>query len=175
MSSKGDQSWLFLGRTDAKAETPILCPPPAKSWLIGKDWCWEGLEAGGEGDDREWDGWMASLTRWTWVWVNSRSCWWTGRPGMLQFMGLQRVGHDWATELNWEPCWSFKSCLHVVWQSTDSNGKSCWYKLGLKKQIQVNLLWKHVYQRIITFVIILWSFQWETLKVYQQIQPVPEW
>ena len=66
-------------------------------------WCWEGLEAGGEGDDRGWDGWMASLTRWTWVWVNSGSWWWTGRPGVLRFMGLQRVGHDWVTELNWCP------------------------------------------------------------------------
>ena len=64
-------------------------------------WYWEGLGAGGEGDDRGWDGWMASLTPWTWVWVNSGSLWWTGRPGMLWFMGLQRVGHDWATELNW--------------------------------------------------------------------------
>ena len=64
-------------------------------------WCWEGLEAGGEGDDRGWDGWMASPTRWTWVWMNSRSWWWTGRPGVLQFMGSQRVRHDWATELNW--------------------------------------------------------------------------
>ena len=79
----------------------LLWPPPAKSWLIGKDWCWEGLGAGGEGDDRGWDGWMASPTRWPWVWVNSGSWWWTGRPGVLQFMGLQRVGHDWATELNW--------------------------------------------------------------------------
>ena len=64
-------------------------------------WCWEGLGAGGEGDDRGWDGWMASLTWWTWVWVNSGSWWWTGRPGVLRFMGSQRVGHDWATELNW--------------------------------------------------------------------------
>ena len=64
-------------------------------------WCWEGLRAGGEGDDRGWDGWMASLTWWTWVWVNSGSWWWTGRPSMLRFMGSQRVGHDWATELNW--------------------------------------------------------------------------
>ena len=64
-------------------------------------WCWEGLGAGGEGDDRGWDGWMASLTGWAWVWVNSRSWWWTGRPGVLRFMGLQRVGHDWATQLNW--------------------------------------------------------------------------
>ena len=64
-------------------------------------WCWEGLGAGGEGDDRGWDGWMASPTRCTWVWVNSRSWWWTGRPGVLQFMGSQRVRHDWVTELSW--------------------------------------------------------------------------
>ena len=64
-------------------------------------WCWEGLGAGGEGDDRGWDGWMASLTQWTWVWVNSGSWWWTGMPGVLRFIGSQRVGHDWATELNW--------------------------------------------------------------------------
>ena len=64
-------------------------------------WCWEGLGAGGEGDDRGWDGWMASLNRWMWVWVNSGSWWWTGRPGVLRFMGSQRVGHDWATDLIW--------------------------------------------------------------------------
>ena len=64
-------------------------------------WCWEGLGAGGEGDNRGWDGWMASPTPWTWVWVNSGSWWWTGRPGVLRFMGSQRVGHNWATELNW--------------------------------------------------------------------------
>ena len=63
--------------------------------------CWEGLGAGGEGDDRGWVGWMASLTRWTWVWVNSGRWWWTGRPGMLRLMGLQRVGNDWVTLLNW--------------------------------------------------------------------------
>ena len=67
-----------------------------------RPWCWEGLGAGGEGDDRGWDGWMASPTQWTWVWVNSRSWWWTGRPGVLRFMGSKRVGHDWATELNWD-------------------------------------------------------------------------
>ena len=64
-------------------------------------WCWERLKAGGEGDDRGWDRWMVSPTQWTWVWVNSGSWWGTGRPGMLQFMGLQRVEHDCATELNW--------------------------------------------------------------------------
>ena len=63
-------------------------------------WCWEGLGAGREGDDRGRDGWMASATWWTWDWVNSRSWWWTGRPGVLQSMGSQRVKHDWATELN---------------------------------------------------------------------------
>ena len=68
---------------------------------LKRPWCWERLRAGGEGDDRGWDGWMASPTQWTWVWVNSGSWWWTGRPGVLRFMGLQRVGHDWATELNW--------------------------------------------------------------------------
>ena len=64
-------------------------------------WCWEGLGAGGEGADRGWDGWMASPTRWTWVWVNSGSWWWTMKPDVLQFMGSQKVGHDWVTELNW--------------------------------------------------------------------------
>ena len=187
---------MFIGRTDVEAETPILWPPDAKSWLIGKDpdagkdwrqeekgttedemvewhhqldgceswiikktehqrndvselwcwrrllrvpwitrrsnqsvlkeispeyslkdwcwswnsntfaiwceeltpwkrpWCWERLKVGGEGDDRGWDGWMASPTQWTWVWVNSRSWWWTGRPGVLHFMGSQRVGQN---------------------------------------------------------------------------------
>ena len=66
-----------------------------------RPWCWERLRAGGEGDDRGWDGWMASLTQWTRVWVDSGSWWWTGRPGVLRFMESQRVGHDWATELNW--------------------------------------------------------------------------
>ena len=66
-----------------------------------RPWCWERLRAGEEGDDRGWDGWMASPTQWTWVWVNSRSWWWTGRPGVLRFTGSQRVRHDWVTELNW--------------------------------------------------------------------------
>ena len=69
--------------------------------LLEKTLMLEGLGAGGEGDDRGWDGWMASLTRWMWVWVNSGSWWWTGRPGGLHFMGSQRVRHDWVTELNW--------------------------------------------------------------------------
>ena len=166
---QGNQSWIFIGRTDAEAETPIFWPPDVKSWLIwidsdaGKDWgneekgttedemvgwhhrldghgfgwtpevgdgqgglaccgslgckesdmtewlnwaelnwCWERLKAGGEGDDKGWDGWMASMTRWTWVWLSSGSWWWTGRPGMLQSMRLRSQTRlsNW-TELNW--------------------------------------------------------------------------
>ena len=67
---------------------------------LKRPWYWERLRAGGEGDDRGWDGWMASLTQWTWVRASSGSWWWTGRPGMLQPMGLQRARHDWVTELN---------------------------------------------------------------------------
>ena len=89
---KGSQTWMFIGRTDVEAEAPILWPPDAKNWLIWRHWCWERLRVR-EGNDRGWDGWMASPTQWTWVWVNSRSWWWTGRPGM-ESLGSQR-------ELNW--------------------------------------------------------------------------
>ena len=99
--SKGDQSWVFIGRNDTKAETSTLATSCEDLTHLKRLWCWEGLEAGGEGNNKGWDCWMASPTRWTWVWVNSRSWWWTGRPGLLWFMGSQRVGHDWATELNW--------------------------------------------------------------------------
>ena len=97
---KGDQSWVFIGRTDVEAETPLLWPPDAKSDSLEKTLNLGKMRAGGEGDDRGWDGWMASLTQWTWVWVNSGSWLWTGRPDMLQSMGSQRVGHDWVTKLN---------------------------------------------------------------------------
>ena len=78
---------------------------------LKRPWCWERLGAGGEGDDRGWDSWLASLIQWTWVWVNSRSWWWTGRPGVLQSRGLQRIGHDWVTELNW----THSSILGLPW------------------------------------------------------------
>ena len=101
---KGDQSWLFIGRTDAEAQTSTLATWCEELTHWKRPWCWEGLGAGGEGGDRGWDGWMASPTQWAWMWVNSRSWWWTGKSGVLQFTGLQRVGHDWETELtklNW--------------------------------------------------------------------------
>ena len=97
---KGNQCWIFIGRTDAEAATPIFWTPDVKNWLIWKHPD-AGLKKGGEGDDRGWDGWMASLTQLTWAWVSSRSWWWTGKPDVLQSMGPQRFGHDWAIELNW--------------------------------------------------------------------------
>ena len=90
-SSKGDQSWVFMGRTDAKSETPILWPPHGKNWLIGKD----------PDSGRDWGQEEKGMTEDEWVWVDPRSWWWTGRPGVLRFMASQRVEHDWTTELNW--------------------------------------------------------------------------
>ena len=98
VSPKGNQLWMFIGRTDAEAEAPIFGHLiQLTHWK--RPWCWERLRAGGEGDDIGWDCWMASLTQWMWLWVNSGSWWWPGRPGVLRFMGSQRVSHDWATEL----------------------------------------------------------------------------
>ena len=118
---KGNQSWIFTGRTDAEAEAPILWPPDAKNWLIWKNPDAR-LKVGGEGDNRGWDGWMAAQTQWTWVWVSSGSWCWTRRPGVLQSMGSQWVGHYWATELNStsgrvpEACsCSIKSCRMNKW------------------------------------------------------------
>ena len=100
--SKEYQSCVFIGRADVEADTPVLWPPHVKSWLIGKDPdAWRSWGAGGEGDDREWDGLMVSPTRRACVWVNSGSLWLTGRPAVLWFTGSQGVGHDWMTELNW--------------------------------------------------------------------------
>ena len=98
---EGNQSWIFIGRIDAKAETPILWPPDVKNWLIWRPWCWERLKGGGEQDDRGWNGRMSSPSQCTWDWASSGSWWWTGRgrPGVLQSMGSQRVRYDWVTEL----------------------------------------------------------------------------
>ena len=142
----GEDSWESLG---------LQADPTSPSWgrsVLGvhwKDWCrswnsntlvtwceelthwkrpscWERLEAGREGDDRGWDSWMASLTQWTWVWVDSGSWWWTGRPGVLQFMGLQTVGHDWATELNF-PNSSKKEEAGII-QNSFYKASITWYQ-----------------------------------------------
>ena len=106
---KGNQFWIFIGRTDAEAETPILWPPDVKNWLDHwkRPWCWERLKVGGEGNDRGWDGWMASPTQWTWVWVNSgsllrvysiyREAWSAAVHGVAK---SQTWLSDW-TKLNW--------------------------------------------------------------------------
>ena len=105
LGQQGDQSWVFIGRTDAATEAPILWPPDAKNWLIWKDpYAGKRLKAGGKGGDRGWDSWMASLTQWTWVWANSKRQWRTGKPGMLQSMGSQRVRPNWATEQLYPDC-----------------------------------------------------------------------
>ena len=96
---KGNQSWIFIGRTDVEVETPILLPPDVKSWHLERAWCWERLKAGG---------WMASLTRWAWVWVNSKSWWWTGRPGVLQWPWAHKES-DTTEWLNW----SIR--IHLLW------------------------------------------------------------
>ena len=132
----------------------------------------------GEWDDRGWDGWMASLTRWTWVWVNSGSLWWTGRPGVLRFMGLQRIGHDWAPELNrtdfslmyynrfYSNDWNKDSVLKP---NNVGNAEYFWKKLNIfhhtrKKRVsQGSVMWtfyttsrvykrKRVYKRYIPFI-----------------------
>ena len=107
-----------------------------------------GIGGGGEGDDRGWDGWMASLTRWTWIWVNSGSWWWTGRPGVLRFMGSQRVRHDWATELNWTEKPRRK------WQSGDSNYLAGWlfclflYIFSVHAHIAIFFFWLFICLRV---------------------------
>ena len=106
---KRNQSWVFIGRTDAEAETPILWPPDAKNWLIWKDSRKDWRQEEG-GNHRGWDGWMASPTQWIWVCVNSVSWWWTGRPVVLRSMGS-----DWATELNWTELMGVNTCSFLHW------------------------------------------------------------
>ena len=99
VSPKGNQSWTFIGRTDAEAErsnTLANWCEDLTHWK--KPWCWERLKVGG-GDQIRWDGWMASPIQWTWVWAGSRNWWWTGKPGVLQSMASQKVGHGWVSEL----------------------------------------------------------------------------
>ena len=102
VNSKGNQSWIFIGRTDAESEAPILWAPNGKNWLLGKDpdtgqdWRQEGKRA----TEDEMVGWHHQLDG-QWVWASSGIWWWTWKPGMLQSLASQRDGHDWVTELNW--------------------------------------------------------------------------
>ena len=96
LNPKGNQSWIFIGRTDAEAETPILWPLDANSWLVGKDpdtgKDWRREEKGTTEDE---------LVGWTWVWASSGNWWYVRKPGVLQSVGSHRVGHDWVTEVHW--------------------------------------------------------------------------
>ena len=114
---KGNQSWIFIGRTDAEAETPILghlmrrTDSLKKTLMLGK------IEGGRRRRRLGWDGWTAKLTRWTWVWASSGRWWRTGKPGVLQSVGSQRVGHDWETELSlaMELKKNFPASVPTVW------------------------------------------------------------
>ena len=115
-------------------------------------WCWEGLGAGGEGDDRGWDGWMTSPTQWISVWVSSGSWWWTGKPGVLQSMGSQRVEHDQMTELSWTASYSYHCNIYglhyVCWDDWVRKFESIlmrWMKLELIIQSEVSQKEKHQY------------------------------
>ena len=112
---KGDQSWVFHWKNsccNGNSNTLATWCQELTHWR--RPWYWERMRAGGEGDDGGWDGWIASLTQWTWVWVDSGSWWWTGKPGVRGFMGSQRVGCDWVAELNWT--WDVKSVKKVNWK-----------------------------------------------------------
>ena len=115
---------------------------------LKRPWCWERLRAGGEGDDRGWDGLVSSPTRWTWVWVNFGSWWWTGRPGVLRFMGLQRVGHDWVTELNWTV---------FVWFISLSTGPSRSIRVAANGKISYFLCPSNILLNISTFILSIHS------------------
>ena len=117
---KGNQSWIFIGRIDAEAELQYFGHLMWRADSLEKTLMLERLKAG-EGDDRGWDGWMASPTQLSWVWANSESWWWTEKPGLLQSLGSKRVRYDWATELNWidtvsKDFWFIKSHLVLVLQ-----------------------------------------------------------
>ena len=126
-------------------------------------WCWERLGAG-EVDPGGWDGWMASSTHWTWVWVNSGSWWWTGRPGVLWFMGFQRVGHDWATELNWTDEVRNSHCYYQVTFLFDH----CYYQVGLPRWLgseefacQCNRSWFNPWVRKMP-----WRRAWQPIPIF---------
>ena len=115
---KGDQSWVFFGRTDVEDETPILWPPDVKSWLLEKTLMLgkiEGRRRRGRQRMQWLDGMIDSMDM---GWVDSGTWWWTGRPGMPWFMGWQRIGHYWVTELNWATELNWTSCTWFnLWTS----------------------------------------------------------
>ena len=150
---KGNQSWIFIGRTDVKAEIPVVWPPDGKKWLIRKDpdaqkdWRWEKKVT------QRMRCLDASLTQRMWVWVNSGNWWWTGRPGMLQSTGSQGVRHDWATELNWTALW-------LLWFP-----HSQWHPLTAPLVLRENSTGASFYCELLqhgptVFQILCWAWHW---------------
>jgi len=123
---------------------------------LKRPWWWERLNVKGEGDDRGWDHWMASPTQWTWVWVNSGSWWWTGRPGVLQSMGSQRVGHNWETELNWAVTPSSRGSSQPRDQTQVSCIAGSFTKLFIPKKLS---FWKIDFPEIIHEGVLLFQGQ----------------
>ena len=127
VNPRGNEPWILTDRTDLKLKLQYFdhlmqrADSLEKTLMLGK------IEGRGRRDDGGWDGWMASLTQWTWVWVDSGIWWWTGRPGVLRFMGSQRVGHDWATELNWtEGTWTRdhrSECSYLYYEQFGASGQ----------------------------------------------------
>ena len=109
-----------------------------------RPWFWERLKAGGEGNDRGWDGWMTSQTRWTWVWASSGNWWWTGKPGVVQSMGLQRVKHNWVTELKWWQFYDPGKMFHTYHLDCSSHklkdNSAPWEKLPTCEKLPVKML-----------------------------------
>ena len=142
--------------------------------LWKRPWCWERLKVEGEEDDRGWDGWMASLTQWTWVWVNSGSWWWTGRPGMPWFMGSQRVGHDWVIELSWNEwrnwirfCFFFFIKLQIIWHIGNifwSGRHGFQRKAAVKARQWLSICQRQNYLYLYTVYNLLKGLKWLALK-----------
>ena len=155
---KGNQSWIFIGRTDAKAETPILWPPDANNWLIwkdpdaGKDRKWEEKET----TEDEMAGWHHRLNG-PWVWVNSGSWWWTGRAGMLQSMRSQRVGHNWVTELICHEVMGPDAMILVFWMLSFTPNFTLYFTLikRLLSSSLVSAVWviSSAYLRLLIFLL----------------------
>ena len=135
VNPKEYQSWILIRKTYAEAEAPILGHLMRKTDSLEKTLMLEKIEGRRKGNDRGWDGWMESLTQWTWVWASSRSWWWTRWPGVLQSMGSQRVGHDWVTKqkLLFEyvgPLFNARKLVNFQLCTRDSSlaASNCWFQ-----------------------------------------------